>query len=190
MCKLQCHICFCMHYMVNKVCVTAPILVQSEQSSTMLSLPMSGITQKEAEQWAQELDQAWLEQRTGSKKRVRFPEPVGLPISFSPDGKQAKVSAGQGKEPVAAPHVAVPVAPAQPKRPRPASAGATKPVTTAQPGQGISMDATSSKRSELTPEREHWDPPTPDGQWFWHNGEYAWQDVSGDIYIWQSKVSW
>ena len=52
------------------------------------------------------------------------------------------------------------------------------------------MDATSSKRSELTPEREHWDPPTPDGQWFWHNGEYAWQDVSGDIYIWQSKDTW
>ena len=56
--------------------------------------------------------------------------------------------------------------------------------------QGSPMDATCSKRSELTPEREHWDPPTPDGQWFWHNGEYAWQDVSGDIYIWQSKDTW
>ena len=64
---------------------------------------MSGIAQKEAEQWAEELNQAWLEERTGDKKRVRFPEPRGLPISFSPDGQQAGICAGQGKEPVAAP---------------------------------------------------------------------------------------
>lgn len=151
---------------------------------------MSGIAQKEAEQWAEELNQAWLEERTGDKKRVRFPEPRGLPISFSPDGQQAGICAGQGKEPVAAPRVAVPVTPAQPKRARLGSESQVRDFAGArEPGQGSSMEATSSERRGRTPEREHWESPTPNGHWFWHNGEYAWQDVSGDVYIWESKVS-
>ena len=100
---------------------------------------MSGIAQKEAEQWAEELNQAWLEERTGDKKRVRFPEPRGLPISFSPDGQQAGICAGPGKEPVAAPRVAVPVTPAQPKRARLGSESQVGDFAGArEPGQGSS----------------------------------------------------